>query len=188
MLDSTVKYGMSLLVLLVLFGCASSPKPVTSDATSSDSRKIDETFDPLSLKDEDIVFPQPKQLDKTEQPSYLPAEKTVPAESLQVENKQLEGFRLQLLSTKDLESATRSKAMAQEQFSDLQLKFYLEFDSPYYKVRTGDFKTRQEAESMRGIVRSRGYPQAWIVKTKIWSNPEFPAVEDSSQLSTPEIN
>ena len=184
----TFKYGISLLVLLVLAGCASSPKPVTTAVTTGDSRKIDESFDPLSLKDEDIVFPQPRQLDKIEQSSYLPADEIVPAESLQVENKLVEGFRLQLLSTKDLESATRSKAMAQEQFSDLQLKFYLEFDSPYYKVRTGDFKTRQEAETVRGVVRSRGYPQAWIVKTKIWSNPEFPAAEDPSQLGTPEIN
>lgn len=188
MLLSIVKCGVIPLIFLVLAGCASSSKPVSSTAASSQSKKMDESFDPLSLDDEDIIFPQPKQLNKAEQPSYLPPEEMTPAESLQVENKLMEGFRLQLLSTKDLESATRSKAMAQEQFSDLQLKFYLEFDSPYYKVRTGDFKTRQEAETVRGVVRSRGYPQAWIVKTKIWSNPEFPAAEDSSQLGTPEIN
>jgi hypothetical protein len=176
------------LILLVLAGCASSSKPVASTQASAESKKIDESFDPLSLNDEDIVFPLPEQLNKVEKPSNLPPEEMTPAESLQVENKLMEGFRLQLLSTKDLESATRSKAMAQEQFSDLQLKFYLEFDSPYYKVRTGDFKTRKEAEAVRGMVRSRGYPQAWIVKTKVWSNPEFPAAEDSSQLGTPEIN
>jgi len=63
----------------------------------------------------------------------------------------------------------------------------LEFDSPYYKVRLGDFHIREEAEEIREIVRSRGYPKAWIVKSKIWSNPEFPALEDSTEVDSPEL-
>jgi hypothetical protein len=188
MLLSIVKSGLIIIILLVLAGCASSSIQTTTTAASSASEKMDESFDPLSLDDEDIVFPQPTQKRSIEQPSDLPPGENIPAESLSPENKLIEGFRLQLLSTKDLASATRSKAMAQEQFSDLPLKFYLEFDSPYYKVRAGDFKTREEADALRGTVRSRGYPQAWIVKTKVWSNPEFPASEDNDQLDSPDIN
>jgi hypothetical protein len=188
MLLSTIKSGIIIFIILVLAGCASSSRKATTTAASGELEKIDESFDPLSLNDEDIVFPQPKQIKSIEQPSDLPPEENIPAESLLQENKLIEWFRLQLLSTKDLASATRAKAMAQEQFSDLQLKFYLEFDSPYYKVRAGDFKTREEANALRGTVRSRGYPQAWIVKTKVWSNPEFPASESDDQLDSPDIN
>jgi len=93
-----------------------------------------------------------------------------------------------LLSTKDLENATRAKAIAMEQFTDVKVKFYLEFDSPNYKVRLGDFRTREEAEEIREIVRSMGYPKAWIVKSKIWSNPEFPSIEDSTVVNSPEFD
>jgi len=185
---STIKSGIIIFMLLVLAGCASSSKQTTPGAGSSGLEKIDESFDPLSLNDEDIIFPQSKQKKNIEQPPDIPPEANIPLETLSQENKLIEGFRLQLLSTKDLGSATRSKAMAQEQFSDLQLKFYLEFDSPYFKVRAGDFKTREEAEALRGTVRSRGYPQAWIVKTKVWSNPESSATEGNNQLDSPDRN
>jgi hypothetical protein len=122
-----------------------------------------------------------------ETPVYLPVEDSVNFKTALEENKQIDGFRIQLLSTKDLENATRAKAIAMEQFIDVRVKFYLEFDSPYYKVRLGDFHDREEAEEIREVVRSRGYPKAWIVKSKIWSNPEFPALDDSTEVDTPEL-
>ena len=123
-----------------------------------------------------------------ETPVYLPFEEPVDIETAIEENVQLDGFRIQLLSTKDLENATRAKAIAVEQFNDVKVKFYLEFDSPNYKVRLGDFRTREEAEEIREIVRSMGYPKAWIVKSKIWSNPEFPSIEDSTVVDSPELD
>lgn len=188
MINKMVTMGMVILWMVLMLGCASSTPEKAVSPESQSILKLDESFDPFSLKDEDIVFPVPKQTKSRSEPSYLPVEENIPIENQFLENKLIEGFRIQLLSTKDLESATRSKAMVQERLSNLPLKFYLEFDSPYYKVRAGDFKTREEAESMRGIIRSRGYPQAWIVKTKVWSNPDFPAPSDSSAVSHPEIN
>lgn len=188
MIIKMVIIGVASLWMVLILGCASSKPEKAVSSEPKSVLKFDESFDPFSLKDEDIVFPAPKQTKSYSEPSYLPAEENIPIENQLLENKLIEGFRIQLLSTKDLESANRSKAMAQERFSHLPLKFYLEFDSPYYKVRAGDFKTREEAESMRGIIRSRGYPQAWIVKTKVWSNPDFPAQTDSSAVGSPEIN
>ncbi len=188
MIIKMVTMGVVSLWIVMILGCASSKPEKAVSSEPQSVLKFDESFDPFSLKDEDIVFPVPKQTKSLSEPSYLPAEENIPIESQLLENKLIEGFRIQLLSTKDLENATRSKAMAQERLSNLPLKFYLEFDSPYYKVRAGDFKTREEAESMRGIIRSRGYPQAWIVKTKVWSNPDFPAQSDSSAVGNPEIN
>jgi hypothetical protein len=173
--------------LLMIINCASSKKESTLPGAGSASEELDESFDPLSLDDEDIVFKEPPPVPVDETPLYLPVEDSVNFETAVAENKQIDGFRIQLLSTKDLENATRAKAIAMEQFIDVRVKFYLEFDSPYYKVRLGDFHNREEAEEIREVVRSRGYPKAWIVKSKIWSNPEFPVLEDSTEVDTPEL-
>jgi hypothetical protein len=177
-----------LLIITVVGGCASSKKERPSSPDTESRSLLDETFDPLSLNDDDLKFEEPEIKVKEESPRYLPMLE-LDTDTLQTPlNELMEGFRVQLLSTKDLENATRAKAIATEQFSDVRVKFYLEFDSPYYKVRLGDFKTRAAAENTRELVRSRGYPKAWIVKSKIWSNPEFPVEEDSTFIDSPEFD
>jgi hypothetical protein len=173
--------------VLLFTNCAASKKEKTLAGVSTSSDRLDESFDPLSLADDDITFKQPSPIPVEEMPVYLPVEDSINFETAIEENIQIDGFRIQLLSTKDLENASRAKAIAMEQFTDVQVKFYLEFDSPYYKIRLGDFHTRKEAEEIREIVRSQGYPKAWIVKSKIWSNPEFLTIEDSTAVDSPEL-
>jgi hypothetical protein len=182
-------YQLFLVILIIALtvGCASTKKEQVSAADSDERSRLDETFDPLSLNDDDIEFKEPEVRKPEESPQYLPMLETEKDSIPSPMNELIEGFRVQLLSTKDLENATRAKSIAMEQFSDVRVKFYLEFDSPYYKVRLGDFKTREEAEYTRELVRSRGYPKAWIVKSKIWSNPEFPSEADSIAIDSPEF-
>ena len=154
-------------------GPASSPTSGVGPSSLADSLVVsgeNHIFNLIPNEDDDITFKSPETKIINETPLYLPFEDTVDLEVAIEENKQIDGFRIQLLSTKDLENATRAKAIAMEQFTDIRVKFYLEFDSPYYKVRLGDFRTREETEEVREIVRSMGYPKAWIVKSKIWSN------------------
>ena len=86
----------------------------------------------------------------------------------------VDGFRVQLFATKDIESATVAKKEAEFVFTDDSVKLYIEFDSPYYKLRIGDFQNRDNAEAFREIAREKGYSSSWIVKTKVWSNPFLP--------------
>jgi hypothetical protein len=178
---------VSITVILTV-GCASSKKEKIPSSDSNGKSTLDESFDPLSLNDDDIKFEEPETRVTDESPRYLPEVQPAQDSTVSLPNELVEGFRIQILSTKDLENATRAKSIAMEQFSDIQVKFYLEFDSPYYKVRLGDFIKRNDAEETREVVRSRGYPKAWIVKTKIWSNPEFPVPEDSTEIDTPEFD
>ncbi len=164
-----LKLTVSVVLLIFVFGCAGTRQKAPSPPSAKETSQMDESFDPLSLNDEDITFPESEEVLPNESSFESPVEQeNLPAE----ENKQVDGFRIQLFSTKDIENATRAKNIAAEQLSDLNEQIYLEFDSPYYKVRIGDFKTREEAERVRDIVRSRGYPKAWIVKTKVWSHPQ----------------
>ncbi len=177
------------LVLFFAASCATTKKKEKVEPETEGAAKLDESFDPLILDDNDIHFKEPERV-KTgteQQPEYLPRQEEFNDLVPSPENKLVDGYRIQILSTKDLESATRAKTIAEEQFSDIQVKFYLEFDSPYYKVRMGDFKSRENAEDIREVVRSRGYPKSWIVKTKVWSHPEFPAEQDSLSVDSPDM-
>ena len=172
------------VLLIFLFGCAGTKKQTGEQPPTGEKIKLDESFDPLLLDDEDIKFEtKSKPAETVAQVNLLPEQKaTTPINEL------VDGFRIQLISTKDLESATKAKLIAEEQFSDLQINFYLEFDSPYYKVRVGDFKSRDDAESIREVIRSRGYPKAWIVKTKVWTHPEINLMSDSTEVEIPKID
>jgi len=174
-------------LLISLFGCASSKKETRVTDSFPAEEKYDESFDPLLLNDEDITFKKPVNVIEISDTILIPSQDSTEQEIIE-ENKLIDGFRIQIISTKDLENAARAKSIAIEQFEDLEIKFYLEFDSPYYKVRLGDFKSRGEAESIREIIRSRGYPKAWIVKTKVWSNPEFPVPGDVNTINLPEVD
>ena len=76
----------------------------------------------------------------------------------------IEGFRVQLL-------ATRDRFVAENLQSDLEQiydkKIYIIFEAPNYKVRIGDFIDRKSAEDEREYFSKKGYPSAWIIRTKI---------------------
>lgn len=54
------------------------------------------------------------------------------------------GFRLQILSTTDRELVMRTKTILFRKFPEQ--KNYLIFQSPYIKLRFGNFKTKEDAE------------------------------------------
>ncbi|GAB4376548.1 MAG: hypothetical protein Kow0042_22920 [Calditrichia bacterium] len=180
-----IKCLIVMVGLAVLFSCAGSKKAMERPPAEEPAETMDESFDPLILNDEDIQF-DTEQKTGAESPSLM--ETPGPETEKPLENKLVDGFRVQILSTKDLESATRAKHIAMEQFSDLNLRVYLDFGSPYYKVRVGDFKSREEAQQLRDEIRRRGYPKAWIVPSKVWSNPELfvPSDSTNSDFKLPE--
>ena len=45
------------------------------------------------------------------------------------------------------------------------------YDSPYYKVRVGDFLSRPETNQLLKALMERGYDEAWIVADRVLKNP-----------------
>ena len=116
--------------------------------------KFDESFDPSTLKEPEIKLPIILRPDEPLPPELLPAEgDTV-----------VEGFRVQVISTQDLEEANRL-------FTQLSIMFegavYIIFDSPNYKVRIGNFLSRSTAEKARKRIAALGYKSAWIIRTQV---------------------
>jgi hypothetical protein len=84
------------------------------------------------------------------------------------------GFRLQVINTRSREEAFKVKAELIRKFPEY--KSYAVFQSPYFKIRLGNFIERADAEEARKAV-ARQYPQGvYVVEDVIEYTP--PADED----------
>lgn len=74
------------------------------------------------------------------------------------------GYRIQITSNNDRSEIYGIRSEVYAKFYDL--KNYLEYDQPYYRLRIGDFKTRLEARHyLEKVIRH--FPSAFIVADDI---------------------
>jgi hypothetical protein len=89
---------------------------------------------------------------------------TVPASPSAAAPVPVDGFRIQVFASADRDVAENARVVAAER---LGMPAYLDLDGGVYKVRVGDFPTREEANRTLPAVRSRAYADAWIVPAKV---------------------
>ncbi|HAV22189.1 MAG TPA: hypothetical protein DCX46_01580 [Bacteroidetes bacterium] len=89
----------------------------------------------------------------------------IPRDSLVLQEEQILGFRIQILSSSNVDDATAGKLAAQMVFRTDTV--YVVYDPPVYKVRLGDFHTRLEANQKLSQVHEQGYPDAWVVPDRV---------------------
>ena len=75
-----------------------------------------------------------------------------------------EGYRVQILATRYFEYADSIAISISNIISD---SVYVEFESPNYKVRVGDFINRDAAEFLQKKLLDMGYKSAWILRSRI---------------------
>ncbi|HVB03053.1 MAG TPA: SPOR domain-containing protein [Chitinophagaceae bacterium] len=68
----------------------------------------------------------------------------------------LQGFRVEVLITMSRSKAEEAKASMMTQFP--QFRTYLLYQAPYYKVRVGDFSSREAAAPLQDAI-SKLYPE-----------------------------
>jgi hypothetical protein len=71
------------------------------------------------------------------------------------------GYRLQVLNTRSRDDAFKTKAMLLENFPDE--KVYVLYQSPYFKVRIGNFITRDEAEDFKNQLSSHYSQPVYVI-------------------------
>ena len=74
------------------------------------------------------------------------------------------GFRVQILATTEKNNADEVARVARTRIPE---PVYVVFESPYYKVRVGDFHDRALALELRDHLRAYGYDHAWVVTTTV---------------------
>ena len=70
-----------------------------------------------------------------------------------------------------MEKATLLEEEAKSQFATSGHKTYLVFEAPLYKIRLGDFTTRNQAEDLKIQALRYGYRESFIVRTKVTISP-----------------
>ena len=93
-------------------------------------------------------------------------------------NGQFRGYRLQVLNTRNREEAFKVKAELLQKYPDQ--KVFALFQSPYFKIRFGNFADREEAEKYKKEI-SRIYPQGvYVIQDAVDAAPTA-----ADQLSEP---
>jgi len=168
-----MKPGNIVLVLgaLLFVHCAGSQQQVVvedeADPKLKDGVPMNEDFDPMSLNDSRIEIKPRHETGK----DVVTVEQLLRGDSVKdtvVSNREIPGFRVQLISTRDQEEARSVMRNAVISFSE---NVYREYDNPYYKIRVGDFKSRYEASKLQENAVEMGFPEAWVVRTVVWDGP-----------------
>lgn len=103
-----------------------------------------------------------------------------------------ESYRIQLFTSNTYGPAVREMNIAWEVFDR---EVHLDYEVPYYKVRVGDFATRDDAEKYLPAAKEAGYRNAWVVRVTInvqtledIYGEDIPPLIDSSNIdiTTPE--
>lgn len=81
----------------------------------------------------------------------------------------VQGFRVQVLFTSEIEKANRVKDSLSNQL--LAEWVYVVYEAPYYKIRVGNFLTRVAAKNLIHPLVDLGYRDAWIVPDQVFRNP-----------------
>ena len=71
------------------------------------------------------------------------------------------GWRVQIHAFPTMASAEAAAAKARQRFTE---PVYVEYQAPMYKVRVGDFLTKDDARHMVNRAKAENYTQAWVVE------------------------
>lgn len=77
---------------------------------------------------------------------------------------QVMGFRVQVFTGPDRRNAYNAQAKFQQEFPDI--RSYIIYNEPNFKVRAGDFRTRIEAEKLQNELK-KWFPGTFIISEKI---------------------
>jgi hypothetical protein len=102
---------------------------------------------------------------------------------IELNNDGFEGFRVQIY----FGSGQRAMGEAQTVKKNFLNKYgkdynaYIDFDSPFFKVRVGDFRTKAEAMYFQNLI-SPSFPNSWIVQVRVnYPGVIIPEKEGNSQ-------
>ncbi len=186
------KLILSLLFFPLLISCST-----TESVTEGDERTPADRSPYLEISDETLEEFVLEELDDFERTLYLnrtrltdrfatiqhdmPEMFTREVITEEQETDQFAGYRVQILSTRDVIHADTTRdnfvAWADTTMEDYKPNAYVHFRQPFYRVRAGDFQSREKAIEFSRLIKQQ-YPEAWIVHDRI--EPELVPADTTS--------
>jgi len=90
------------------------------------------------------------------------------------------GYRILVINTNKRDEAIAAKTKVYSNFPEL--KAYLVYKSPYFRLKAGNFRTREEAQQYQKILSVYFPKGVFIVNDIIEVTPEKESANDSSRL------
>lgn len=147
------------LFLLIFLNCGI--KPCVKERMKKDQRiQAEKSFDPWKIEKEKPIIIQEKSIPPQEEFSSDIWEKDQVGET-KTDREIL--YRIQIFASKFPEEAQKLADSLESSFNE---PTSIDYETPYYKVRLGNFSTLPQAESFLRKIRRKGFPQAWVVKTR----------------------
>ena len=171
-----MRYCIGFICILLLMSCSASKLgwKGESDGTQADPGYI-EDFDPLTL-DEPEIDVEPVVENVPDDTQVSPIETDQPPASDISTDDMVDGFRVQLFAIKDEARAREERRKAVFRFEE---HVYLDFDSPYWRLRVGDCQTRSEAEELVEKAKEVGFfdNNPFVVPSKVFRKTERAGME-----------
>lgn len=148
-----------LLTLLVNINLLSEPKHIS---TTDSFTPINENF--LNNKKSDsfqINIKKDKELAEILKDKYA-IEKATHQDSVLTE---INGFRVQVFTTDDWEKAKPKVEIYNEMFNPENVK--MNFEEPYFKIRIGNLRDRDEAEQFKEKLANMGFRNLMIIPARV---------------------
>ena len=176
----------SFIVVLILMGFTACQKPPQSGSEQSSPPLTGDArgFDPLELpRDKEIIpkkYPRTGNIDGSATLVEMKDEDETDVNQivdlpLPTDTVQSQVFRVQLLTSKVYSQARHAVTVAEEIFDQF---IYLDYEVPYYKVRVGDFGSRESAEEYQMKAKAAGYPSCWVVVVNVGVKEAPPVYND----------
>jgi hypothetical protein len=158
-------------ITLFIIGCSASTgsryetKKETEKETSTEvTKEVTEDFDITPYQTEIEIEAPPVATDKLPSDVWYGYN-----DSLAQLQKQIvgttDGYRVQVLSTDDLDEANRIRAEVYEKTTRKEV--YVIFEPPFYKVKVGDFTSKSEADNLRFKLNQLGYTESKVVQETV---------------------
>jgi len=80
-------------------------------------------------------------------------------------DQEISGFRVQIYKTETMSDSKEKQLLYAEMFGENSVK--LVFEEPFYKIRVGNFRTRNEAETFQDELLRSGFRSTIVVPDKV---------------------
>ncbi len=159
------------LSTLILIGCSASTgsryetKEETKTETNEEVNQItDEDFDITPYKTEVDIEAPPISTDKLPSDVWYGYQNSTSEYEKQIIGT-ADGFRVQVVSTDDIDEANRVRSEIYEKISRKEV--YVVFEPPFYKVNVGDFTIKNDANDLKFKLNQLGYTEAKVVQETV---------------------
>lgn len=159
------------ILSLFLIGCSAATgtryettKETKTETKVEETKEITEDFDITPYKTEIYIEAPPIGTDKLPPDVWY----GYGTDSSKIDKKIIgttDGYRVQVLSTDDIDEANSVRAEIYEKTTRKEV--YVIFDPPFYKVKVGDFTSKSEAENLRFKLTQLGYTESKIVQETV---------------------